>query len=159
MKPKWLSPYVLVLACTGWGQEFRASISGDITDPTGAPVEGARIVVTSVERNTSVETFSNAAGRYLVQFLLPGHYVVTAETAGFKKFVREGIVLAAADRLGLPIRLELGAVTESITVTGEAPLLQTESSSRTATIERRMVDNIPTSGRNLSSFSTPCRVC
>ncbi len=143
---------VAILVSVASGQEFRASISGDVTDPTGAPVEGARIVVTSVERNTSSETFSNAAGRHLVQFLLPGHYVVTAEKAGFKKFVREGIALAASDRLGLPIRLELGAVTESITVTGEAPLLQTETSSRTATIETRMVDNIPTSGRNLFQF-------
>jgi hypothetical protein len=134
------------------GQEYRASISGDVTDPTGAPVEGARIVVTSVERNTQTEAFSNAAGRYLVQFLLPGRYVVTAEKPGFKKFVREGITLAASDRLGLPIRLELGTLTESITVTGEAPLLQTETSSRTATIETRMIDNIPTSGRNLFQF-------
>jgi len=133
-------------------QEYRASISGDVTDPTGAPVEGARIVVTSVDRNTQTEAFSNAAGRYLVQFLLPGRYVVTAEKPGFKKFVRDGITLAASDRLGLPIRLDLGAVTESITVTGEAPLLQTETSSRTATIETRMIDNIPTSGRNLFQF-------
>ncbi|MEK7403819.1 MAG: TonB-dependent receptor [Acidobacteriota bacterium] len=134
------------------GQEFRASISGTVTDPSGAPVEGAKVVVTSVERNISAEAATNTAGRYLVQFLLPGGYRITAEKTGFKKFLREGITLAAADRLGLDIRLELGTLAESVTVTGEAPLLQTEVSSRTATIENRFVDNIPTSGRNLFQF-------
>ncbi|MBM3747981.1 MAG: carboxypeptidase regulatory-like domain-containing protein, partial [Acidobacteria bacterium] len=145
----------LLLAGSGgglWSQEFRGAISGGVTDPSGAPVEGARIVVTSVERNTSVEAVSNQAGRYLVQFLLPGGYRLTAEKTGFKKFLREGIALSAADRLGLDIRLELGALAESVTVTGEAPLLQTETSSRTATVENRFVDNVPTSGRNLFQF-------
>jgi len=150
-----IASWLVLLAVSGvglWGQEFRASISGGVTDPSGAPVEGARIVVTSVERNTSTEAVSNQAGRYLVQFLLPGSYHLTAEKTGFKKFLREGITLGSTERLGLEIRLELGTLAESVTVTGEAPLLQTEVSSRSATVENRFVDNVPTSGRNLFQF-------
>ena len=143
----------LLLVCAvltaALAQEFRASITGIVTDPSGAPVGGAGVVVTSVERNTTTTTATNAAGVYTVSFLLPGKYNLTVEKAGFKKFVREGISLGSADKLGLDVSLELGAVAESITVTGEVSLLQTESSSRTATIENRAIENIPTNGRNL----------
>ncbi len=130
-------------------QEFRASITGQVMDPSGASVEGATVLVTSVDRNTSTEARTNDAGRYLVQFLLPGKYTVQVEKTGFKRFIREGIVLSSADRLGLGVRLELGAVAENVTVHAEAPVLQTETSTRTATIANRVLENIPTNGRNL----------
>jgi len=140
---------LLIPALPAPAQEFRAAVAGEVLDPSGAPVEGALVVVTSIERNTSAEARSNAAGRYLVQFLLPGQYRIAVEKTGFKKFLRESITLRASDRLGLDIRLELGAVVESVTVTSQAPLLQTETASRSATIENRVVENIPTNGRNL----------
>src|SRR5688572_10279227 len=139
----------LVLPVGLQAQEFRASIGGAVTDPSGAPVAGATVIVTSVERNVSQETQSNEAGRYLIQFLLPGQYTVSVEKEGFKKGVREGIRLASSDRAGIDLRLEIGGVAESVTVSGEAPLLQTETASRAALIEKQYIDNIPTSGRNL----------
>jgi hypothetical protein len=71
------------------------------------------------------------------------------EKTGFKKYVREGINLSSADKLGLDVTLDLGAVAESVTVTAEASLLQTESSARLATIQNRAIEDIPTNGRNL----------
>src|SRR5258708_2954691 len=97
----------LLLPLIFWGplfaQEFRASITGQVTDSSGAPMAGADVTVTSVERNTSSRTVSNAAGRYVLEFLLPGHYALTAEKAGFKKLVRTGINLAGADHLSLDL--------------------------------------------------------
>src|SRR5260370_42642179 len=90
-------------------QEFRASISGQVSDSTGAVIAGATVKVTNVERNTSTETASNSAGRYVVEFLLPGHYTLTAEKSGFKQFVYKGISLGSADHISLDISLELGA--------------------------------------------------
>ena len=142
----------LLLASAVLAQEFRASIAGEVTDPTGAPVADAKVTVTYVARNAPTEAASNEAGRYLVQFLLPGRYTMTVEKAGFKKFVREGIALNSPDRLGLDVRLELGGVTETVTVTAEAVPLQTETASRSALIENRLIENIPTSGRNLYHF-------
>lgn len=133
-------------------QDVRASISGTVTDPTGAVVAGVEIKVMSVERGTTEQTTSNDAGLFLVRYLQPGAYTLTAEHAGFKKVVRSGIVLAAADNPSLDLRMELGQTSESVTVTGEVSLLQTETSTRSATIESRAIEDIPTAGRNLYQF-------
>jgi hypothetical protein len=133
-------------------QDFQASIGGVVTDPVGAPVAGVQVRVTNLERRINYDSTTNESGLYLIRFLPPGTYDVSAEKSGFKRFVREGIRLAAVDRLDLGIRLELGAVSESITVTGEVAALETESASRTATIERKFVEDIPVSGRNLFQF-------
>ncbi|MFN7932289.1 MAG: TonB-dependent receptor [Bryobacteraceae bacterium] len=140
-------PFLLVPA--SFAQEFRAQISGIVTDPSGAPISGAKITVTSVERKVTVDSDTNEAGRYVTRFLLPGAYTVSVEKEGFKKAVRDGVTLSAVDRLNLDIRLELGAVADSVTVTGEVPLLSTETASRSATIEQKFVQDIPASGRNL----------
>jgi hypothetical protein len=115
---------VITFAVSGFAQEFRASISGQVRDSTGSNVPGATVTVTSIERNTSSQTVTNSAGHYLVQFLLPGHYTVSAEKEGFKKVVRTGISLEAADHVALDFALDVGALTQSVTVTGEAPLLE-----------------------------------
>jgi hypothetical protein len=147
------------LACLAWlcavpgmAQDVRASISGTVTDPTGAVITGVQIKVTSVERGTVSDATSNDAGRYLVQFLLPGKYTLTAEKPGFKKAVRQGISLEAADHPGLDLTLDLGQTSESVTVTGDVSLLQTESATRSATVEQKQIDDIPTPGRNLYQF-------
>jgi hypothetical protein len=138
-----------VLASAGFGQEFRAAISGEIIDPSGAPVEAARVVAGSLERNLRYESKTNSAGRYSIPFLLPGRYTVTVEKAGFKRLVREGLTLLAADALAIDLRLELGAVADSIVVSGAAPLLQTENAARQTVVENRTIESVPAGGRNL----------
>ena len=69
---------LVFLAGSASAQEFRASVSGQVTDSTGAIVSGAIVTVTSLERNTSAQAISNTAGRYVIEFLLPGHYTLTA---------------------------------------------------------------------------------
>ena len=143
---------VLVLSGQAVAQEFRASISGQITDSTGAVIAGASVAVTNLERNAVTQTVSNNVGRYVVEFLLPGHYTLTAERPGFKKFVNTGIKLEASDHLALDISLELGAIAENVTVTGQAVLLETETATRASTVENRVLENVPTNGRNLFSL-------
>src|SRR5260370_31861455 len=143
---------IFVLAGQAAAQEFRASISGKVTDSTGATIAGAEVVVTSVERSTPFRTLSNASGRYVLEFLPPGRYSLTAEKPGCKKVVRDRLTLEAADHLSLDLVLQLGDVTQSVTVTGEAPLLETETASRSGTIENRVLENVPTNGRNLFSL-------
>ena len=75
----------LLLAAPILAQEFRASVSGQVTDSTGATVPGAEVAATNVERNTTSNTVSNSAGRYVIEFLPPGHYTLTAAKPGFKK--------------------------------------------------------------------------
>ncbi len=137
------------LAGVAWAQEYRASIGGTVTDATGAAVVGAKVLVTDVLKNTKTEVVTNSIGFYSVPFLLPSRYRVTAEASGFKKFVREDIVLGVNDRLGLDVKLEVGQLAESVTVTGEAAVLQTESASRGGVVEQRLVEDMPNNGRNM----------
>ncbi|MCS7026393.1 MAG: Plug and carboxypeptidase regulatory-like domain-containing protein [Bryobacteraceae bacterium] len=132
-----------------YSQEFRATISGLVTDPSGSPVVGAKVTVVSVERNVTYEAVTNEVGRYITRFLPPGQYNLTVEKTGFKKAVRTALALSAVDRLALDIQMELGALAESVTVTAEVSGLETETASRAATIEKKFVEDIPASGRNL----------
>ena len=91
-------------------QEFRANITGTITDASGAPVAGAKVEALSVERQVGYDATSNDAGTYLIRFLPPGKYSVTAQKEGFKRALRDGLALQSADRLNVDIRLEVGGV-------------------------------------------------
>jgi len=141
-----------VLPAGALAQDVQATISGTVTDPTGAVVAGVEIRVSNLERGTTVQATTNESGLYFVRFLQPGSYTLTAERTGFKRFVRSGITLAAADKPGIDIRMDLGQTSESVTVSGEVSLLQTETSTRSATIESKAIEDIPTAGRNLYQF-------
>src|SRR6266849_1751311 len=146
MNTRWL---LVVSASVLLAQEYRATIAGEVTDPSGAGVEGAKVTATSVERNIPYASITNPAGRYSIPFLLPGKYAVTVEKQGFKRFVREGVSLLAADKLAIDVKLELGVVTDSVTASGEVSLLQTENATRQGVIENRILENVPAGGRNL----------
>src|SRR5437660_3081903 len=115
-KALWIA---LAIVGSAFAQEFRATIGGMVTDPSGAPVPNAKVTVTSVERNISTEANSNEIGRYLVQYLLPGTYNMTVEKAGFRRLVREKIQISSSSHLGLDLALELGQLADSIDVVGE----------------------------------------
>ena len=129
-------------------QEYRASVSGTVTDPSGAAIPGAEIWVISEERNVTQSTVSSAEGAYLVSFLLPGNYRVEAELTGFKRYTRSGIELRVSDKLRLDIRMELGQVSETVTVNEQMEVLDTDTASRGTVITNKELMNVPTSGRN-----------
>ena len=131
-----------------YAQEDRASISGQVTDPSGSSVPNAIITVVSVDRQTSWAATTSDAGRYQVAFLFPGRYVLTVEASGFKKYVQENILLAVAQKLGLDLKLEVGVVTESVTVRSEVGLLETESASRGQVITAKEMHELPNQGRS-----------
>ena len=136
-------------AAFSWAQEYRASVSGTVSDPTGAAIAGAKVTVTDILKNTRTEVTTNGVGFYSAPFLLPSKYKVVVEAGGFKKYVREDIVLGVNDKLGLDVALEVGALADSVTVTGEAAMLQTETASRGGVVEQRLVQDMPNNGRNM----------
>ena len=97
-------------------QESRASIGGRVTDSSDAAIGGARIQVQNLETGVSIGAVTNDAGVFRVPFLLPGRYKVTGEQPGFKTYSRADLQLRVNDSLDLPIRMELGAVAESVEV-------------------------------------------
>src|SRR4051794_33999903 len=120
----------LLLAATFAGaQTFTASITGTVTDPAGAVVPHAHITATDVSRNVSRSTDSDDAGRYLVIDLQPGSYTLTIEAAGFKKHNQSAFELQIAQKVSIDAVLQVGAITDSVTVTAEPALLEATSSS------------------------------
>ncbi|MCX6622427.1 MAG: TonB-dependent receptor [Acidobacteria bacterium] len=152
MLPRFLSKlmlFVLLSASAGLSQDFRASLNGLVTDPAGAAVLGAKIKATHTERNASSEAVSNDSGRYSIPFLIPGKYTVEVEAPGFKKYLREKVELQIGDRSALDVRLELGALSEQVTVTAQMSLLETETASRGGVVDTQLLANVPNAGRNV----------
>ena len=112
-----------LLAATLTSQEFRATISGRVTDAQNAVIAGVKIVVTQIGTEAKFETASAADGLYTLPFLQPGTYRLTAEAQGFKRHLRDTLAVSANQRIGVDIQMELGAVTDTINVTGEAPIV------------------------------------
>src|SRR5438093_5111480 len=137
----------LVTASMLSAQENRASISGQVTDSSGAAVPSAAIKIVNVEQGTVKDTSTNDAGRYQIGFLEPGAYTVTIEAPGFKKYIREHILLVTAQKMGLDAQLEVGTQAESVTVTGEAPLLSTESAMRGQNVSSKELHDVPNNGQ------------
>ena len=130
------------------GQEFRATVSGSITDGQGAVVPGAVVEVRNLDTNVGVNTVSNEGGSYVAPFVQPGRYAVTVSREGFKKVVRDSIELRVGDRLRIDFQLEVGAVAEQVTVSANAELLETTSASKGQVIDSAMVRDLPLLGRN-----------
>lgn len=140
---------LLLLAAENFvrGQEFRATVTGLVTDPQGAALPGVSVTVTNINTNVSVSTLSNESGNYTVPMLQPGEYRVTAEQPGFEKFTRERIVLRTAERATVNIPLALGEISETINVTGEVSGLDTNESTVAQTMENKRVSELPLNGR------------
>ena len=113
---RYLGALLAVSVSIAVAQEFRATISGEVTDPSGAAVDGAKVTAISLERNVLYDATSNSAGRYNIPFLLPGQYTIAAEKAGFKKQVITDIFLEVAQTQNVPAVLHVGAVAESVEV-------------------------------------------
>jgi hypothetical protein len=138
-------------------QEFRASLTGRVTDAAGGGVAGAEITITNPATAQVTSTKTGEDGNYQVSFLTPGKYVVTAEKAGFKKAIREGVSLEVAERGVVDFQMAVGEVTQSVTVAADAEALETQSADRGLTIESTRVLDAPLQGRNpfAEAWSSP----
>jgi len=138
-----LSLLSLFLPCAARAQEARGSIAGKVTDPQGAAIAGATVIVTNTETNAVARTRSNDTGYFEATLLNPGQYSVAVEAPGFKRSVRSGLDLNVAGRLDLAFPLEVGAVTESVEVRAAAPLLDTTTASGGRVIDSRQILQLP----------------
>ncbi len=135
------------LAGTGWSQEFRGTLTGRVVDSSNAVIPGVRIIATQVDTGSNHETISGADGLYAIPYLSPGTYRISAEASGFKRYVREGVVLSTNERKALDVTLEVGQVIETVTVTAETTMLQTATASTGQTISARQIEYMPLLGR------------
>src|SRR5215813_2655576 len=128
-------------------QEFRATISGRITDAQDAVVANASVTAIQVDTGARFETVSGAEGLYTLPFLPPATYRITAEHPGFKRFQQEGVNVGANERVALDMKLDVGQITETVSVYAEASILQTATASTGQVITTRQIEKMPLAGR------------
>ncbi|MGH9532021.1 MAG: carboxypeptidase regulatory-like domain-containing protein [Terriglobales bacterium] len=145
---------LFVCSALVWAQSDRASIVGRVTDATGALVSGATVKVTNEATGIGFETTTDDGGRYVTPNILkPGTYKVEISRDGFKTKVTSGVLLQIGDVKEVNVSLEVGAAGETITVTSEAPQLETETSSRGDVITGRQVTELPLRDRNFTNLA------
>jgi hypothetical protein len=129
-------------------QDFRGAISGRVTEASGAAVNNAVVTVTNAATNAALKTTTNESGEYSVLYLTPGQYTVTVEASGFKKSQRQNIEVRVGDKLALDVQLEVGAVQDTVNITADSPLLETNSASAGQVIDQRRISELPLSDGN-----------
>ena len=124
-------------------QEARGTITGTVTDANKAVLTGASVKITNVAMGTTVSVPTNEAGSFQALYLIPGTYRINVEQPGFKKYVREGIVVRVNDLIELNIQLEVGAAEETVTITGATPVLDTATASMGHVVDSRRIAELP----------------
>ena len=132
-------------------QVTTGTIVGTVSDPGGV-VPGANVTITEVNRGTSDTFVTDSAGSYAAPFLTPGTYKVEVNVSGFKKWVRDGVILQVNQRARVDVSLEIGRLEETTTVVASTPLLRTDSSEVGTVIEERAIKELPLNGRNFATL-------
>ncbi len=152
--PRCMVSVLLVAAITaGAGsaasaQTFQGSLRGSVRDVQGV-VPAATVLLVNEQTKVSRQTVTNAAGEYVFPAVDPGTYTVRANITGFKTFVQTGVRIGAQQALTLDVGLEVGTLEETVTVTGEATLIETATASTGETLEKKALESLPTIGRNV----------
>ncbi len=136
------------------GQAGTADLTGIVSDSAGALLSNAKVTATDTETGVSTGTQSGAGGVYVFTNLRPSVYAVSAEADGFQKLVRTGVTLVTGERTRVDLALAVGSVKESVTVSGDAPLLQTETGSITQSIDNEKIVELPLNGRTFVQLAT-----
>jgi Carboxypeptidase regulatory-like domain len=131
-----------------WAQKDAGAIVGLVRDSSGAVVAGARVTVSDVDRNIQLTLSTNDAGEYVASPLRIGRYRVTVEKQGFKRAVAGPFQVNIQDRVGVDLKLQTGSATETITVTGQSPQPETETSDLGQVVDSRRINALPLNGRN-----------
>jgi hypothetical protein len=127
-------------------QGLFGTISGTVSDPSGGVIPNATVTVINTNTNVKTVVQTNGTGDYSVSSLIPGTYRVEASASGFKNAVQNNIVLRVDANPRVSLKLEIGSAAETVTVTSESALLQTQESSLSTTVDERQLDQLPVSG-------------
>ena len=134
-------------------QAVTGTILGTVTDSTGALIPGATITLTHAGTGLTRTVVSDAAGEYTAPSLPTGKYTVTAELSGFKTVAQPDVDLGVDQRVRINVRLEIGTVSETITITGQSPLVQISSSELGTTVSEEQIKTLPLNGRNFVNLT------
>ena len=138
---------ILFLATSAHAQ-FRATLQGTILDPSGGAVAGAKVTILNQDTGLSRESTASAEGFYRAAELPPGKYTVTVEAPGFKSATLKDIMVLAEQPRGLDVTLQVGVVSDKVTVTASDEVLQTQDANISSTISSEQIERLPQFGRD-----------
>ncbi|HEY2930416.1 MAG TPA: carboxypeptidase regulatory-like domain-containing protein [Acidobacteriota bacterium] len=142
-------PLILgALAATASAQEFRATVTGRVTDPTGLAVPGVSVTARNLQSNETATAVTTDSGDYSIPFLKPGLYSITAEIPGFKTVKRDKLELSVSQTATIDIQLQVGEVIDAVVVTSDEPLMDDSKGDRGTVIDNQHVTELPLNARN-----------
>jgi hypothetical protein len=148
MTRQWLLTLTIILSAHAAFAQTTATLVGDVFDPSGNAMPKATVTITSEGTGFTRTVETNDVGQYRITPLNPGIYNFSVKAQGFKTQVRNGVVLAVGAVLEVDFTMALGAVTETVEVTGAAPVLQTEEASVGNVVAAKELERLPVNGRN-----------
>lgn len=154
---KTVTPFVLALSLLCFAlpslcQNETATVSGRVTDPQGAVVSGAEVQVQNVLTGWEATTRTNSSGVYVVTALQPGTYRVIVSNPGFRQIVKPNVVLNVQDNASINFGMTIGSASETVTVTGGSPLVNTQDATVGMVVDQTYVKNMPLNGRSFQSL-------
>ena len=149
-----LSILLTLSAAPAFGQAVTGSIVGNVTDSGGAAVAGAKVTIIETSTGIAHTATTSDDGVYVIPYLPPGAFKVEIEKQGFKKYSRDGVRLATGERVRVNAELAVGNVNETVEVTTQAALLQTESADVSQAFEQKKITELPLNGRNFQNLLT-----
>jgi len=144
--------FLFVCVCALPAQEITGTLSGTVSDTSGGIVPGASVTIVGQETGATRKTSTSEAGVFFFNSVPVGTYTVTIEKGGFKKYVSTGVAVHVNDKIDLPIKLTVGEVSEKVEVSGQTPLLQTESAELSTLVGSKQILDLPLNGRDFNQL-------
>jgi hypothetical protein len=144
----------LTLATALFGQAYFGTVSGELTDATGAVVTGAKVVLTDQQKGFHFDTISDSSGRYLFRSIPPGVYVVNVQASGFGKTESAGFKVDINENATANMVLKVAAATQTVQVEAAAQAIQTEDAETGQVVNRRFINDLPLIDRNIESLTS-----
>lgn len=142
----------LVLSSALWAADPTGTVAGSVSDPSGAAIAGAKVTVTNINTGLTRDTTTSASGGYVVPLLPVGFYSVSVEAQGFRHFEQRGVEVRTDQSATVPVSLEIGSATQSVTVEANAEMVQTQSGALSQVVGQQKIVELPLNGRNAAAL-------
>ncbi|MGH9393959.1 MAG: carboxypeptidase regulatory-like domain-containing protein, partial [Terriglobales bacterium] len=144
----------ITLAASAGAQSITTgAVSGVIKDASGAAIPGAKVTAINNARGSSHATQTQLNGSYLIPLLEPGQYTITVEKTGFQTAKKSGVGISVSSTSALNLQLQVGSASQTVEVTGEAPLIQPQNANTSTTLDSKAIENLPNPGGDITMLA------